>query len=477
MHDQSLEQKLRAALRTEGDSLAFTITAAELERRLAHRHRGRLSPMASLGLAAAVGVGLLGLVGVAGGWFEQRTAVVPPSPSPEASAFASPSASAGPSATPSGEVVRLLPSLDERVEAHDQALVVRAQAVGPADGPAATEQVGPRSVTFAPVSASGTYTVELSCLGPDQVGVEVTRGSNPEPFTDLGSFACTGEVTARRIDLEAGDHIRLRSDQPASWRVVVDAPAREAPRAAALGDLSRPVDDEVLLDASSPLQTPDYGGPGSGGAPWTPVAMGAVPQRERYRVLVTCAGPSPIRFAFRALIDPPPATPPEDHSVTQVECDGGVEMDVLELPLDDPAQVLVSADPRTAWLMFVTSDPPPITIAPDEDGWTISAGSGPNFFDDAQPGGLSVPGAEGGGDVRVVISCSGDTTITGTIDVGAVAGQKLDPFEIDCAPDGNTLARIYPDAAPYVEVLWDPHGARIWFVVSVQVRGPANPRP
>jgi hypothetical protein len=371
-----------------------------------------------------------------------------------------------------------LPSLDERVEAHDQALVVRAQAVGPADGPAATEQAGPRSATFAPVSTSGTYTVEISCLGPDQIGVEVTRGSNPEPFTDLGSFACTGEVTARRVDLEAGDRLHLRSDQPASWRVVVEAPPRAALHATSLADLPRPVDEEVLLDASSPSQTPDYGAPGTGIGTWTPVAMGAVPQRERYRVLVTCAGPSPVRVAFRQLIEPAPATPPGDHSVTQVECDGGVHVDMLELPLGDPAQVLVSSDPGTAWLMFVTSDPPPITIAPDEDGWTTAAASGPNYFDDAQPGGVSLPAAESGGDVRVVISCSGDTTITGTIDVGPVVGQKLDPFEIDCAAlGGNTLARIHPDAAPYVEVLWDPHGARIWLAITVQVRGPANPRP
>ena len=47
-------------LRTEGDEMALTITAAELERRLAIRRRARTSRGAGLLLAAAVGVGLVG---------------------------------------------------------------------------------------------------------------------------------------------------------------------------------------------------------------------------------------------------------------------------------------------------------------------------------------------------------------------------------------------------------------------------------
>src|SRR6476646_10734282 len=92
MHDDLIERRLRDALRSEGDGLAFTITPAELERRLALRRRRQVLRPTGLLLAAAVGIGLVGVAGLVGGWFERQPdatpgpstlAVVGPSPSAE----------------------------------------------------------------------------------------------------------------------------------------------------------------------------------------------------------------------------------------------------------------------------------------------------------------------------------------------------------------------------------------------------------
>lgn len=235
-----------------------------------------------------------------------------------------------------------------------------------------------------------------------------------------------------------------------------------------------------MLEASSPSDRPDYGPTGTGGGILTPVEVGMVAQRDRYRVIFTCAGPTPIRYTFGGLMDQliPPASLPADHSTTEVECDGAVHEDDLDLPLVDGARFLVTSDSRSAWRLMVTTAPPPIALAPNEGGWTISGGAGPNYMTDRQPGGVSLPGANGGGDVRVVIACSGDTTLTGTIDVGPVVGQQLDPFTVGCAgSDAAGIARIYPKAASYVEVQYDPRGAPIWLAITVQVRAPASPPP
>ena len=63
-----------------------------------------------------------------------------------------------------------------------------------------------------------------------------------------------------------------------------------------------------------------------------------------------------------------------------------------------------------------------------------------------------------------MISCYGDATITGTIDIGPVVDQKLDPFSLDCNIEHTnavTVARTYAHAASQVQVTYDPQGARL----------------
>jgi hypothetical protein len=61
-----------------------------------------------------------------------------------------------------------------------------------------------------------------------------------------------------------------------------------------------------------------------------------------------------------------------------------------------------------------------------------------------------------------------------------VCRPALDPLTIDCNVEHGTpltIARTYPDAAGQVHVSYDPHGARVWLVVTVQVRAPGSTAP
>ena len=478
MHDQSLEQKLRAALRAEGDGLAFTITPAELERRLALRRRGGLGPMGSLGLAAVVGIGLLGLAAVAGGWLETRPAVVPP-PSPSAVALASagPSTAASPSAGP------LLPSLDAMLDGFDPSTIVRAQAVGPAGGPEAGALDLPWSVGFAPEILARHYVVDVACSGSDDLRVAVIKAGLHEAGRGI-PFRCDGaRISSRFVDLAAGDALAISSSRPASWRIVIRDPALDRPtlQPPDLSPLAPSPGQEVLIDGRSETQVPDYRPTLTGGGILVPTALDAVPGREAYHVLVTCAGPTPIRYAFSPFVNDQsaPEPLPEDHSTTQVDCDGAAHEDVLDLPLDAGGRIVVTTEARTAWQIIVTADAPPISIAPNEGGWTTSTALGPTWIASGDAAGYGGIGPDDGGPVRVVITCSGAATLTGTIGAGTPAPSQGDPFSIDCSsgPGGGTLEREYDHGSIVSEVFYDPHGATIWLAITTQIRAPANLAP
>ncbi|MEA2520316.1 MAG: hypothetical protein QOF49_2396 [Chloroflexota bacterium] len=478
MHDQALEQKLRAALRAEGDALPLAISIAELERRDALRRRGGLSPVATVGLAAAVGIALLGLIGVAGGWFETRTAVVLPVPS------SPPTAGIAPSSEPSPSPVTLL-SLDEILAPLDPGSIVRAQAMGPADGPApdvAGSQARSIGVAFAPVATAGAYRVWSACLGQDDLEVIVVHPDASEAQPRI-PITCDGSMTQRQLGLAAGDAVSLGAGGATSWRVVLQAPDRAPLRAPSIADILVPTEDATLLDVRGETAVPEYGAAGTGGGMWLPSDVGSVAHRDRYRVFVSCAGPRSIRYAFERAADPANrAALAENESVTEVECDGATHLDELDLPLDE-ALLSVTASDQIAWHIVVTGDALPIGAAADEDGWVTTAGFGPNYAETGGASSVSLPGGEGDASpARVVVGCFGATTITGAIDVGRNAGlgEHPDPFTLDCNAEHGTpltIARTYPKASGQVHISYDPDGAPVWLVFTVQVRASASAAP
>ena len=113
MHDLNLEERLRSVLRAEGDSLPFTITTDELERRLALRRRNgngrRLSLMAA-GLAA-IAVGTVFAVG--NGWLRGTNVATDPSSAPTASIEVAPSTSPPTTPEPTPRVANPVGAVDE----------------------------------------------------------------------------------------------------------------------------------------------------------------------------------------------------------------------------------------------------------------------------------------------------------------------------------------------------------------------------
>jgi len=88
VHDNQVEDRVRAALRADGDALPLTITPDELERRLVLRRRDQRGRRLGL-IAAGVAVVLVGSLAVANGrWFDATSLGATPQPTaPEQTAI------------------------------------------------------------------------------------------------------------------------------------------------------------------------------------------------------------------------------------------------------------------------------------------------------------------------------------------------------------------------------------------------------
>jgi hypothetical protein len=482
MHDQSLEQKLRTALQAEGDRLTLTITSAELERRLALRRRGGSGRMASLGLAAAVTVALIGLAGVAGGWFESPPVV--PAPSSSAAPDVTPAPTIGPSIGPAPAA---LPTLEDLLAPLDPGAIVEAQAAGPATGTLREDvalggPLGPGSTKLAPVPASGTYRLWIACLGDTALGVDLLRNIGSSQAFDPITITCDGQVTVRQISLFAGDALLIDVSGSGSWRTVLELPGRAGPHATALESLPAPRDGErVLLAADSGRVEPSYGPPEPSAsldpsAPAEIPPLGGVEARDRYAVLASCAGPGRLRYAIgNRVSDADPAVDGQrfEEIVGVVACDGlAHRTDVLVAVLSG-GELYVTADERSAWTVSIVGEQPQIAVPENTGSWTLSTAIGPFLDLNGQPEVVSLVGADGGGRVRIVVGCQGDGPLHVAVDTGEVEGQTVDPFDLDCSNDaGNTYAKTYSKAAGNVLLTLDPGGKRMWLMAATQVATP-----
>ncbi len=482
MHDSSLEQKLRAALQADGDGLSLTITAAELERRHALRRGYGGNRLIGLGIAAAVGIALLGLAGLAGGWFDQSTRVGP-GPGASSSAVASPGPSATPSASPEPSAVAVLPSVDEMLTPLDPARIVRAQGVGPADGPTPTtaiSEVGPREETFAPIEVAGAYRVWSACLGGSQLSLVVIPAGTATPREDI-PLTCDGSIAGRQVGIESGDTIGLRAAGPISWRVAVEAPARSVLHATSITeDLPAPAGEVVLVEARSHVQQPSYEPNRTGGGIRVLMAFENAPPRDGYRVQFSCAGPTSIRWALAADPAEVQSSPGQDqleHIATEVECDGAAHADVVSIAMTHGTSLYVLAEDRVAWHVVVTGEVPPITVAPDGSGWQTEVSVSPRLDFEGIGGGL-VGGGAAGQEIRVTITCLGGTGVDITVHrPSSPPDATFATFQATCVfdqPRTTTMIVLVPEAQYLVD--YHPQG-KMWIAVTVQKRVPGSPAP
>jgi hypothetical protein len=446
MLDDPLERRLRVALRAQGDQLPFTITAAELERRLALRGSGTSSRRIGLLLAAAMAIGLFGAVSLLAG-----LASAPTDPSPDASARHSQLTVIGPSQLPVPSLdAGRLPELDDMIEAVNlPTSVLIAHGSGPADAPPDDPfhvLGGAHDVELRPITGWHEYRVTLACLGGvtnlDLVALGGDSGVG-QALTD----PCDGRIHELRrttADATLAMILRLQLSGPASWRVVVHGfdGARPTP-----GDqpatLSAPGEEHLISFTDQTMESP-------GSLDLTPTVAdlhaGAVVGRAFYRVQLSCvAGPS-----SRAMFGEEIGGAIVPSMTLHAPCDGATHEALIHIPRPGGSPVYVEAAPGTRWSLLISSAVPPVSLTQDEPGWRLAGGIGPDLGFENTTHEYSGLGASGGGPFRVSVACAGTGTLEVTVDVAAI-GRGSQLFIAECTPEGGAHVATF-QATAYAEV-------------------------
>ena len=341
MHDDVLERRLRAALRSAGDGVALTITASELERRWIVRRRRSLTT--GLLLVAAVGIGLVGVLGVGGGWFDGVRLPAVPAPS---------ETSDRPSAVPSSsDAGRALPDLADLIADHARDRVVLAHANGPALGstvPPVSAHLHSPMVDLGPLPAPGDYEMTIACRTDGFVGLAFGPPER-QPLED-GHFVCDASVWTVILHASKPASLQLATMASSSWRVVVRR--MDSPVVLAAGAPALPVRDpgeELLVRAEGPgLQGSPSGAAG-------PILAGDLPQREGYLVRLSCTGRPFVEY----LVVDDSAGSMSVLTETLVACDGSIRRDLIAISEPAGATIHVTAPPGARWQLLVTAPPPP----------------------------------------------------------------------------------------------------------------------
>jgi hypothetical protein len=470
MHDQQLERNLRSALRAEGDRLALTITAAELERRLALRRRH--PRLASLGLAAAVAIGLLGLVGVLSGWFDRQT-VVNPAPQPSASPASGPSGLS--SASPAPVAALFLPSLDDLVTRGDRDAVVLAQESGAKGGQPKFAPTNP-SVDLGPLAGPADYEITYACIGRSEASLSLKPVASDGELVSISHVSCNGSIQTASFHASGPARLVTGTETPSSWRFVVRRALAKGPPPALTIRLPEPdAEERVLFTASGQHPDPDYTAIQTGGGIITPRVVGSIPPLDGYRVRVSCAGPAPLRYAIGA---DNADTGVVTYSMTEVACDGAIHDGRFDIALPNGAPVFVATDDRDAWNLLVTTDPAPVSIAPNENGWALKIATGPDLTFDAQPNSLVSLIENPVREIRVVVSCFGGHSVK--VDVAGTGSTAvfIGSFTALCEPGQATTssATFSLPTSDGFEITAVPD-TKMWVAITVQTRAPASPPP
>jgi hypothetical protein len=448
MHDDLLERRLSAALRDEADSLPFTITAAELERRLVLRRRSFGSRRLNLLLAAAVGISLFGVGGAVSGLFDQ------PKPQPTHAVTSQAIDTPGPAQ---------LASLSELVGV-DPDSVLLAQAHGPAEGPSAgvSRDNLPRNATLG-LFPSGSR-LSVACLGPSTLSLNIGAPEGSETPTPL-TIPCDGTTHDETLGGPEARGIAIEFSGPASWRIVVRGQWTVTLPVVPNPILATPpgLDELVRLDDATI---------GNVGVPWGSSNLdlqeiGAVPARENYGFSIWCRGSSPVRFILGNVVDG--AVVPETE--TQVDC-GPHPITNGNLGVAQPngSRVYLAAAPGTRLSVLLFSPRPPITLTQSEPGWRISGGLGPDYEFEATR--RTFGGAGVGEDhIRVVLACTGTEPVEVTVEDSAQQVTHTEHFEAACTPAGTTTSQAFTASEHGVVVSYlAPKGS--WTALSILV--PSN---
>ena len=453
MHDELIERRLRAALSEEAGSMAFTITPAELERRLVLHRRTVSGRRLTLLLAAAVGISIFGVGGALSGLFS------PTLPSPTGPVDHAPNAPG-----PTEAAVTELMGLDE-LTAADPGSVVLAQAHGPTGafgGIPETELQYPL-LSLGTLQTAGTYTLTGACL--DGTSLDFSFPSLTTGVIPRAAIRCDGRLHDAAVELSQPADVNLTTQAGTAWRFALRGAGAGAAASQVEPIPPSPTDQEELVRWDPAAVDPKA-------EPWRQSGLlvqqvGALPPREGYYLRLTCAAGPQVRYILGDVMSGTIVPSTE----TLFACDPARILDAAFL-MAQPAgsQVFLAAAADQQVSLLVTSPAPPIDLTRREPGWQLSGGFGPDLAFDEHP--VSFSGAGTGEDhVQVVLACTGTQPIEVVVEDGTPIGAHQQRFTATCTPEGSTTSQIFKVteagvAARYVA----PSG--VWTALSILV--PSN---
>jgi len=353
MHDTGLEERLRSVLRQEGDSLPFTITSDELERRLVLRRRDRNGRRLSLMAAGLAAVAVGAIFALSNGWLANAPAV-----GADVSLSPAPTASSAPTPAPSIDPLAALPVLVQDPES-----LAFHMTEGPGDPADPDPNPGGIGLDGVPMEAREAG-IKVVCLGPDSAFL-VWGTINDQTAVASESFACDGTIRDFRYDIAArqpmlGYSLMFEASPRTAYRVLVESfGATNDPVPTALPSFATP-DGRVVLDAKMTSGTP------AGGPAAPPGETGSVPPRGFYRVAMVCLGEGSARWSIGAEGER------DFVAAGDVPCDGAaIGFEPAEgIPQGETTVWVSTTDPGSSWHIVIT-DPhgAPSFIAPQLNMW------------------------------------------------------------------------------------------------------------
>ena len=280
MHDGMIEERVRSALRADADALPLTITADELERRLALRRRDRANRRMGV-LAAGIGAVAVGTV--------VALAVGPRGPNVAATAQPSAVPTIAPSSPPSAGP-GTLPTLVPSTSAVDSFRAGQRARAGSDTTPEMTVLDSVR-MTAREVG------IKFVCAGPDVADI---AWGYPETAADAKAIAdetvtCDATVREFRYDIASrqpliDDRLTVVASPQVAFEILVETFGfTSEPRPASLVPFAAPRGN-ILLDASA--KTARAGEP-----------VGTIPRRSYYRIAMACVGSGNATWSIGAIGD------------------------------------------------------------------------------------------------------------------------------------------------------------------------------
>jgi hypothetical protein len=341
-------------------------------------------------------------------------------------------------------------------QAHDP-LETRADLLGQPDG--AVSAVG-----FPLMRASGSYTVQIVCLGDAtmEYDIRTTPGSRPGR-----TMTCDGTLTSETIDAGGPGSLVLFFREPLRWRVVVRGEPVAVPLPTSdpeplTADVG--MEELVRLDNQTTDSSDEWG--------HTLLMLQEtqpVPGRFDYHAQLWCEPGNDLRLILGDQLEGDGDLTADTE--TYVRCDG-LPMDLeLRTVHPDGSRVFVAAAPGARWSLLITSEMPPVRVIDDLPDWLHSTSYGPSYGFEQHDVSFSNSGADGGRPLLVGLECAGPTQqIEVTVDLTAPFADDGQRFFAECAPGGVRTNQLYDTATGYSVRFHLPAG--VWVAATALIQNP-----